>query len=60
MSSVGSRSAGMTKPAMNNAGAGFVASSGGNADQTDTTTVSRASGDEAAAALVAAQAPGGR
>jgi hypothetical protein len=39
-------------------GAGFGASSGGNADPTDTTTVSHAAGDEAAAALVAAQVPG--
>jgi LCP family protein required for cell wall assembly len=38
--------------------AGFSASSGGNADATDTTTVSHAPGDEAAAALVAAQVPG--
>ena len=38
--------------------AGFVAGSGGNADPTDTTTVSHAAGDEAAAALVAAQVPG--
>ena len=37
---------------------GFAASSGGNADPTDTTTVSHAAGDEAAAALVAAQVPG--
>jgi LCP family protein required for cell wall assembly len=38
--------------------AGFEASSGGNADPTDTTTVRHAAGDEAAAALVAAQVPG--
>lgn len=38
--------------------AGFSASSGGNADSTDTTTISHAAGDEAAAALVAAQVPG--
>jgi LCP family protein required for cell wall assembly len=39
-------------------GAGFVASSGGNATGTATTTVRHATGDEAAAALVAAQVPG--
>jgi LCP family protein required for cell wall assembly len=39
-------------------GAGFEASSGGNATSTDTTTVRHRSGDEAAAALVAGQAPG--
>ena len=38
--------------------AGFEASSGGNADPTDTTTVRHHPGDEAAAALVAAQVPG--
>jgi LCP family protein required for cell wall assembly len=38
--------------------AGFEADSGGNADPTDTTTVLHAPGDEAAAALVAAQVPG--
>jgi LCP family protein required for cell wall assembly len=38
--------------------AGFEAGSGGNADPTDTTTVRHASGDDAAAALVAAQVPG--
>lgn len=38
--------------------AGFAAGSGGNADPTDSTTVSHAAGDEAAAALVAAQVPG--
>jgi LCP family protein required for cell wall assembly len=38
--------------------AGFSASSGGNADPTDTTTVRHATGDDAAAALVAAQVPG--
>jgi LCP family protein required for cell wall assembly len=40
------------------ASAGFEATSEGNADRTDTTTVSHRSGDEAAAALVAAQVPG--
>jgi LCP family protein required for cell wall assembly len=40
------------------ADAGFEASSGGNATSTDTTTVSHRTGDEAAAALVAAQVPG--
>ena len=40
------------------ADAGFQAASGGNADSTDTTAVSHPSGDEAAAALVAAQVPG--
>jgi hypothetical protein len=39
-------------------GSGFAASSGGNADPTDTTTVSHAAGEDAAAALVAAQVPG--
>ena len=39
-------------------GAGFAASSGGNADSTATTTVRHATGDDAAAALVAAQVPG--
>jgi LCP family protein required for cell wall assembly len=39
-------------------GAGFDASSGGNATSTGTTTVSHRTGDEAAAALVAAQVPG--
>ncbi len=38
--------------------AGFEAGSGGNADPTDTTTVRHASGDDAAAALVAEQVPG--
>jgi LCP family protein required for cell wall assembly len=38
--------------------AGFGAGSGGNADPTDTTTVLHAPGDEAAAALLAAQVPG--
>ena len=38
--------------------AGFVASSGGNAEATDLTTISHASGDEALAAAVAAQFPG--
>jgi LCP family protein required for cell wall assembly len=38
--------------------AGFQADSGGNADATDTTTVRHAAGDDAAAALVAAQVPG--
>ena len=38
--------------------AGFAASSGGNADPTDTTTVLHAPGDDAAAAIVAAQVPG--
>ena len=38
--------------------AGFEAASAGNADPTDTTTVRHASGDDAAAALVAAQVPG--
>jgi len=38
--------------------AGFQADSGGNADPTDTTTISHATGDDAAAALVAAQVPG--
>jgi LCP family protein required for cell wall assembly len=38
--------------------AGFGASSDGNADHTDTTTVGHRAGDEAAAALVAAQVPG--
>jgi hypothetical protein len=38
--------------------AGFEASSGGNATRTDTTTIGHRSGDEAAAALVAAQVPG--
>ncbi len=38
--------------------AGFEAGSGGNADRTDTTTVLHAAGDDAAAALVAAQVPG--
>ena len=37
---------------------GFLASSGGNADPTDTTTVRHSTGDDAAAALVAAQVPG--
>jgi LCP family protein required for cell wall assembly len=40
------------------AGAGFQASSGGNADPTDTTTVGHRAGDEAAAALVGGQVPG--
>jgi LCP family protein required for cell wall assembly len=40
------------------AGAGFNASSGGNADTSATTTVRHHSGDDAAAALVAAQVPG--
>lgn len=40
------------------AGAGFPATSGGNADRTGTTTVRHAPGDEAAAALVAEQVPG--
>ncbi|MGY1855490.1 LCP family protein [Modestobacter sp. SYSU DS0290] len=40
------------------AGAGFGADNGGNADATATTTVSHRAGDEAAAALVAAQVPG--
>jgi LCP family protein required for cell wall assembly len=40
------------------AGAGFEASSGGNADPTDTTTVTHPTGDDAAAGLVAAQVPG--
>ncbi|MGY1748946.1 LCP family protein [Modestobacter sp. SYSU DS0511] len=39
-------------------GAGFGADNGGNADATATTTVSHRAGDEAAAALVAAQLPG--
>jgi LCP family protein required for cell wall assembly len=38
--------------------AGFEASSGGNATRTDTTTIGHRSGDEAAAAMVAAQVPG--
>jgi LCP family protein required for cell wall assembly len=38
--------------------AGFKASSGGNADRTDTTTVQHHSGDDTAAALVAARVPG--
>ncbi|MCU1667500.1 MAG: Cell envelope-related transcriptional attenuator [Blastococcus sp.] len=38
-------------------GAGFKASSGGNATRTDTTTVRHHAGDDAAAALVAAQVP---
>jgi LCP family protein required for cell wall assembly len=38
--------------------AGFTASSGGNAELTDTTTVGHRTGDDAAAALVAAQVPG--
>jgi LCP family protein required for cell wall assembly len=38
--------------------AGFAASSGGNADPTDTTTVLHRTGDDAAAAIVAAQVPG--
>jgi len=45
-----------TADALSNAG--FAAESGGNADATDTTTVSHAPGDEAAAALVAGQVPG--
>ena len=40
------------------AGAGFPATSGGNADQTGTTTVRHPPGSEAAAALVAEQVPG--
>ncbi len=40
------------------AGEGFLASSGGNADATDVTTISHATGDEALAAAVAAQVPG--
>ena len=40
------------------AAAGFVAGSGGNADATDVTTISHATGDEALAAAVAAQVPG--
>ncbi|MGY1804656.1 LCP family protein [Blastococcus sp. SYSU D00922] len=40
------------------ADAGFDASSGGNADSTERTTVLHAPGDESAAALVAAQVPG--
>ena len=39
-------------------GAGFQAGSGGNADRTATTTVRHRTGDDAAAALVAAQVPG--
>jgi LCP family protein required for cell wall assembly len=39
-------------------GAGFQASSGGNADPTDTTTVGHRAGDELAAALIAGQVPG--
>ena len=39
-------------------GAGFAATSGGNADRTGTTTVRHAPGEEAAAALVAEQVPG--
>ena len=39
-------------------GAGFPASSGGNADPTGTTTVRHATGDDGAAALVAGQVPG--
>src|SRR3954471_3359081 len=38
--------------------AGFVASSDGNADATDVTTISHAAGDDARAAAVAAQVPG--
>jgi LCP family protein required for cell wall assembly len=38
--------------------AGFEASSGGNASRTDTTTIGHRAGDEAAAAMVAAQVPG--
>jgi LCP family protein required for cell wall assembly len=38
--------------------AGFPASSGGNATSTETTTVRHSTGDDAAAALVAAQVPG--
>jgi len=38
--------------------AGFSASSGGNADRTDLTTVVHPAGDDAAAALVAGQVPG--
>ena len=38
--------------------AGFAASSGGNADPTDTTTVLHSTGDDATAAIVAAQVPG--
>ena len=38
--------------------AGFAASSGGNADPTDATTVLHSTGDDAAAAIVAAQVPG--
>ena len=40
------------------ANAGFEAGSGGNAELTDTTTVRHSSGDDAAAALVAAQVAG--
>ena len=39
-------------------GAGFLASSGGNADSTGTTTIRHHIGDDARAALVAAQVPG--